>query len=291
MKKIDIFKNFRRKAPMEIALHCVVSFIFALVAFSYLYLLIWNLFAAVRTHSEIVLEPFALPTVWHWENFKDIFNVLRVGDNTFFHMLFNSVIFSVWGALANQFVCMQFAYVVTKYEFPGSKWVFPIILVVMTLPLYGTSGGLYKVYYELGLINSYAQLVVFGSVTSSATLYFMAYYKNVSWAYAEAAFMDGANHIDVWWRVMMPQGKPILGALFLLNWLASWNNYSTSMIYHPKLPNLAYGLYQFNTEMIYSARLDILFAGCIIATLPALILFVVFNKTITTSVSVGGIKG
>lgn len=290
-RRIDIFQNFRRKAPMEIAIHCIVSLIFSFVAFSYLYILIWCFLSGLKSHSEIVLNPFSLPAEWMWENFLNVFSLLRVGENTFWHMILNSVLFSVWGTFANQFVAMQFAYVVSKYKFPGCKLIFPLIMVVMTLPLYGTGGGLYKVYYELGLIDSYAQLLVFGSVTHMGTLYYMAYFENLSWSYAEAAFIDGANHIQVWFRVMMPQAKPLLGALFITNWLSSWNDYSSSMIYHPKLPNLAYGIYQFNTEMLYTARLDILFAACMLAALPALVLFVLFNKTITSNVSLGGLKG
>lgn len=290
-RRFDLFKNFRRKAPAEIVLHCVVSLIFTVVAFSYLYILLWSLMSGFKTHSEIVLEPFSLPTKWHWENYKDLLSALKVGENTFWHMLFNSVLFSVWGTFANQFVAMQFAYVVSKYKFPGSNLIFPLIMVVITLPLYGTGGGLYKVYHELGLIDSYRQLLVFGAVTHTGTLYYMAYFQNLSWSYAEAAMIDGANHVDIWYRIMMPQAKPLFGALFLTNWLVSWNDYSSAMIYHPKLPNLAYGIYQFNVEMMYNARLDILFAACVVAALPALILFVAFNKTLTTNVSLGGLKG
>lgn len=276
---------------MEIVLHCIVSLIFTAVALSYLYILIWCVLSGLKSHSEIVLNPFSLPTTWHWENYVDLTQLLKAGENNFWDMLLNSILFSVLAPFANQFIIMQFAYVVSKYKFPGSKLIVPLIMVVMTLPLYGTGGGMYKLYHGLGLIDSYAQLLIVGAVTNTWTLYYMAYFQNMSWSYAEAAMMDGANHFDIYYRVMMPQAKPILGALFLTNWLASWNDYSSSMIYHPKLPNLAYGIYQFSTEMIYRARLDILFASCVIAALPALILFVVFNKTITSNVSLGGLKG
>ena len=83
----------------------------------------------------------------------------------------------------------------------------------------------------------------------------------------------------------------MFGALFLTEWLGNWNEYSSCLVYLPNLPTLPVGIYQFNTEMIYRARLDILFAACVIVALPAIILFIVFNKTLTTSVSVGGIKG
>lgn len=290
-RKFDLFANFRRKSPLENALHCVVAIIFAMVAFTYLYLVVWCILAGFRTHSEIVMDPFGLPKIWHWKNFIDLTKLLKVGENNFWNMLFNSAVFSLWGAFANMFVQLQFAYVCTKYEFLGRKWITPIIMIVMTLPLYGTGGGLYELYHKLGFIDSYSQLLIFGSVTTSTTLYFMSYFENLSWSYAEAAMMDGANHFDIYYRIMMPQAKPIFGALFITQWLAAWNDYSASMIYYPKLPTLAYGIYQFSTEMMYQARLDILFASCVVASIPALVLYVGFNKLITTSVSFGGLKG
>ena len=122
-------------------------------------------------------------------------------------------------------------------------------------------------------------------------LYYRAYFKNMSWTYAEAAMMDGANDFDIYFRVMFPQAKPIFGALFLAGWVGNWNSYEGALIYLAKLPTLPVGIYLFNTEMIYRARLDILFAACVLISLPAIILFIVFNKTMTTNVSLGGIKG
>ncbi len=290
-RKIDLFRNFRRKSPAEVALYCFVSLVFMVVALSYVYILVWAVMAGLKTHTEIIMKPFALPEVWHWEHYVEMITALEVNGSNFLDMLFNSVVFSVWATFATQFITLQFAYVCTKYKFPGSKLVFPIILTVMTLPLYGTGGGMYKLYYNLGLIDSYKQLLVVGSVTHVGTMYYMAYFQNLSWTYAEAAKIDGANEFQTYYKVMMPQAKPIFGALFLTNWISSWNDYTSAMIYHPKLPTLAYGIYQFNTEMIYRARMDILFAGCVAILIPALILFIAFNKTITSNVSLGGIKG
>ena len=90
---------------------------------------------------------------------------------------------------------------------------------------------------------------------------------------------------------MFPQMKPLFGALFLSSWLTTWNSYENELLFQPNLPTLPVGIYQFNLEMIYRARLDILFAACVLISIPAIILFIVFNKTITTNVSVGGIKG
>ena len=288
MKKM---KRFKRKSPAEITLYCVVSAIFMVVALSYVYILVFALFSGLKTHNEVALNPFALPTTWHWEHFIEVFKVLEVNGVKFGGMLGNSIWFSVVSTFLMESVTMAFAYCCNKYTFPGSKWPHAIILVMITLPLYGSSGAIYKLYHSLGLINSYAQVFIALSGFNVHFLYYTAFFKNMSWTYAEAAMMDGGNAFDIYYRVMMPQAKPIFAALFITQWLTEWNNYSSGLIYYPLIPTLPVGIYQFNLEMIYRARLDILFAGCFLVCLPALILYIVFNKTITTSVSFGGIKG
>ena len=276
---------------MEIAIHIFVSIIFFLVAASYVYMFVWAIIAGCKTHNEIVLNPFSLPEEWHWEHFIEVFQKLDVNGNGFLDMLFNSIYFSVFTTLVSQFTTMSFAYCCSKYKFPGQKLVYTIILIMMTLPLYGSGGATYTLISKLGLIDSYAHIILAIGGFGPAALYYMAYFKNLSWTYAEAAQMDGANDYQIYFKVMLPQAKPIFGALYLTNWLAAWNSYDSQLIYLPNLPTLPVGIYQFNTEMIYRARLDILFAACVIISIPALILFIVFNKTITTNVSIGGIKG
>lgn len=286
-----MFRGLKRKAPMEKVLYIIVSAFFMLVALSYIYILVWAIIAACKTHTEIVMDPFSLPEKWNWSHFLEVIELFKVNGSTFFDMLFNSIWFSVLGVFLTQFCSIMFAYCLSKYRFPGSNWIYTVILVVLTLPIYGSSGAQYKLYYNLGLINNYGQIISAYNGFNLYTLYYMAYFRNLSWTYAEAGKLDGANDFQIWFKIMLPQAKPIFGAMFLTQWIQVWNSYESALVYLPKLPTLPVGIYQFNQEMIYSARLDILFAACVIVVLPALILFAVFNKTITTSVSVGGIKG
>lgn len=288
MKKKNYFS---RKAPGEIAVHCIASLIFAVVALSYVYILVWAVLSALKTHTEIVMNPFSLPTTWNWSHFVEVTKTLQVNGNNFWNMLFNSCYFSIVGVFLQMFVTITFAYACTMYKFPGSSWAYTIILIMMTLPIYGAGGATYKLFRNLGLIDSYAQIIVSASGMNASFLYFRAFFKNMSWTYAEAAQMDGCGHFGIFFRVMFPQAKPIFGALFLTHWLTSWNTYESPLLYLPNLPTLPVGIYQFNTEMIYRARLDILFAACVLVSIPALALFIGFNKVITTNVSLGGIKG
>lgn len=284
-------KFFSRKSPAEATLHIFVSAIFMAVALSYLYILVWAFIAGLRTNSEIVINPYALPTVWNWRNYIDVFKLLEVGGNTFLDMLFNSVWFSVIPVLIQQFTTVTFAYTCEKYKFPLSWLPYTIILIMIALPIYGNSGAAYKLHHDLGMIDTYAQVITSAGGFSIYFLYYTAYFKNMSWTYAEAAMMDGADEFQTYFRVMLPQAKPIFGALFLTSWIAVWNSYDLALVYLPNLPTLPVGIYQFNTEMIFRARLDILFAACVLISIPAIVLFIAFNKVITTNVSVGGIKG
>lgn len=286
-----MFKSLKRKSPAEKILYMLVSTLFMAVALSYIYILVWTFLSACKTHTEIVMDPFSLPKEWHLEHFLEVFSRLNVNGNGFGKMLFNSLWFSVVGTLLTQVCSNAFAYCATKYTFPGSKWIYPVFMVVLTLPLFGSSGAQYKLYYNLGLIDNYLQVLTAYSALNVYSMYYMAYYKNMSSVYAEAGRIDGANDFKIFFEIMLPQAKPMFGAMFLTQWIGVWNSYESALVYIPKLPTLPVGIYQFNTEMIYQMRLDILFAACLIVVLPALILFIAFNKTITSSVSVGGIKG
>ena len=286
-----MFEGLKRKSKTEKAIYIITSFIFMLVALSYMYILVWTFISGTKTHREIVMDPFGLPEVWNFKNYIEVFSKLKVNDTGFLGMLFNSVFFSVIGVGLTQFCSITFAYCTMKYQYPGSQFVYPLFIVIMTLPLYGTGGGQYLLYDKLGWINSYAQIIPAYNAMGAGTLYFMAYYSNVSNAYMEAAQIDGANNFQTYFRVMFPLAKPIFGALYLKSWIAEWNSYESTLIYLPKKPTLPVGIYQFNQEMIYTAQLDVLFAACIIVVIPALVLFIAFNKTLTTNVSLGGLKG
>ena len=288
---MDLFKGFRRKSKGEVVTHVIVSLIFFVVAISYIYILVWAFLAGLKTHTEVVDNPFGLPKEWHWKNYFEVFRLFEVNGKNFLDMLFNSIWFSMGGVVLQQFVTMTFAYCCSKYKFPGSTIPFVLILFMSSLPIYGSSGALYILLHNWGLIDSYAQILVSASGFSIPFLFYTAFFQNLSWTFAEAAMIDGANDFSIYFRVFLPQTMPIFTALCLTNGIAAWNSYESALIYLPNLPTLPVGIYQFNVEMLYRARLDILFAACVLVALPAIILLIAFNKTITTNVSLGGIKG
>jgi len=283
-------KYFSRKSSSEIVVFSMVFAVFAVFAASYIYILLWGVFAGLKSHSEIVLSPFTLPEKWRFSNFIEVLTYLKVGDFGFFHMLFNSLYFSLLGPFIQGMVTSMLAYVTCKYKFFGAKVYYVVTLVVITLPIYGNTGSMYLILHRMGLINSYSQIILATSGIGMHYLFYYEAYRSLSDSYAEAAEVDGAGEYTIYFKVMFPQVRSLFLALFMLGWLGEWNNYSGILLYLDKLPTLAGGIYLVEIEMIYEVRLDMLYAAYIISAIPPLVIFALFNNVLTKNISLGGIK-
>ena len=271
-------------------LNLFVVLFFALLAFSYVYIFWFCFSSGLKTHDEISLNTFGMPENPNFYNYIDVFSKLKVGKIGFIQMLCNSLYFSILGYLLTCMLTCMLAYVTNKYKFPGAKLYFLVVTITMILPIYGNGGSSYRLLHQLGLINSPLYILMYCSGVNAYYLYFYAAFSSLSWDYAEAAQIDGANEFTIFFRVMFPQVIALFGALFLIGWVADWNNYGSALVYLPKMPTIAAGIYLFELDIQRYARMDILYAAYFISAIPALILFIAFNKTLTTNVSLGGIK-
>lgn len=287
---IGLFACFSKSSISEAITHFIVYLIFTAFALSYLYIFYWGTIAGFKTHTEITLYPFLLPEKFQFKNYVEVFSRLEVAGYGFFGMLGNSLFFSLGGSFIMCMTSSMLAYCTNKYRFPGSRLFMPVLLFTMMLPIYGSGGSMYKLLLDLGFVNSYLQILLSVNGMNTYYIYFTATYSNLSWSYAEAAQLDGAGDFQIYFRVMFPQVINLFGALFLITWVGDWNNYSSALIYLTKLPTLAGGIYMFELDMVQHARRDILYAAYMITAIPPLLLFVFFNKVLTSNISIGGIK-
>ena len=283
-------KILEKRSVGQRIVFAVAWLIFVTVAASYLCIFLWVFLSGLKTHDEIVLDPFGLRFAPQFQNYIDVFSMLRVGRSNFASMLFNSIYFSVFNALFTCLSSCMLAYVVSKFRYRVLKYIHVIVLIVITLPIYGSSGSMYKLYHDLGLLNSYTQVLAAFSGVNSYFLFFFAAFECLSWNYAEAAYIDGAGHTKVFFLVMFPQVFNVFGALFIMNWIACWNDYSSALIYLSTLPTLASGIYMFESNMIYEVRLDILYAAYAIAAVPPIVIFSLFSNMLTNNISFGALK-
>lgn len=289
-------RKIHRETTMNISLsekitRAIVLVIFTLFAASYIYLVFWCFYTGTREANEIARNAFSF-TSMDFSHYGEVFTLFEdENGNNFFDMFLNSMYFAFLGPLLSIFVSCQLAYVTSKYKFFGAGGVYFIVLIVITLPIYGTQTAMYKLLHDLGFINSRLMILTSLNGFTIYYMYFYAFFKSVSWTYGEAAEIDGANEWDIFYRIMLPQSVGMFGSLFLMLWIQEWNSYQTALIYMPKLPTLSVGIYNFKTTMqYYGGRSDLLYAACALSIIPPLVMFIIFNKRLLTNVSIGGIK-
>lgn len=262
-----------------------------IVASTYIIVYLWGLMAGLKTHSELVMQPFKLPEKWMFRNYLDAFTLLKVNNTNMLGMIGNSLWLLAGGSFLTILGTTLFAYVVTKYDFVGKKLLITINLVVIITPIIGALPSQMRVVTDLNLKNSPFFLITYFGCFGSNALYMMACFRNISWDYAEAALIDGASHYRVLFQIMLPQASGLITALLIMQAIGIWNDYMTPLLYLKDFPTLATGIFIFNTEMIYRARMDILFAALMLSSMPVLLLYILFHNTILKNVSLGGLKG
>ncbi len=287
---LDKLKRFfGKRSVSERIVYTLVFIIFCAFAFSYLYMIFWCFISGMRTNDAVSSNAFGFDEFMP-RNYIDVFSMLNVNEHNFLQMFLNSMYFCFLGPFLNITVTSMMSYVTAKYKFFGSKAVYFVVLVVITLPLYGTGTAMYKLLYRLKFLNS--RMMIFTSLNGFSIyyMYFFAFWQGVSKSYAEAAEIDGANKWQIYFKIYLPQAAAMFGSLFLLLWITEWNSYATALIYLPKLPTLAVGIYSFKTSMTYESRMDILYAACFLSLIPPLVLFVCCNNALMNNVSLGGLK-
>lgn len=283
-------KNRIKRSKSEYVVFSVAFIILAAFGATYIFAYLWGVMAGCKTHPELILHPFEFPEKWMWRNYIDAFQMLEVNDVNMIGMIGNSLWLVFFGALFNVMGGCLMAYATTKYRFVGRTALVTINIITMIIPIMGALPSQYRTYHALGMLNSPLILIAYFGGFGSINLYMTAFFKNLSWEYAEAALMDGANHYTILFRIMLPLAQGPIVALYIMQAVSIWNDYMTALLFLDDMPTLATGIYLFQATTTYRARLDILFAAVVLSSIPVLVLYSVFSKTILTNVSMGGLK-
>ena len=285
-------KSKMMKKPLSRKIADIVMFsILFLLCGSYLYILIWGIIMGCMTHNQTVMEPFKLPKEWHFENYIHAFKKLEVNETNMFGMIGNSLWLAIGGAFCDVFCSLMVAYACAKFNFFGRNIVHGTSLVIMTLPIIGAGSAAYRLIYGLGINDSPLFLINYCTGFGTQYIILFGFMKNLSWSYAEAAYIDGASESQVFFKVMIPMCISPICALMLLRVIGIWNDYNTPILYLQEMPPIATGLKLFELDMTYDASKHILIAASMLSIMPVLVLFLIFNKTLLDLDLGGGIKG
>ena len=271
----------------------VVGIVLLLICLFEIWMLVWGLVSSFKSRIDFISNPAGFPKKWIW-GYTSVFKkfVVPIGSKKIYlgELLFNSLFLSVSFATVQTIVPTFMAYVAAKYPFKFNKVINGIVWVVVTVPIIGSTGSSIQLSKFLGVYDNYfGQMLMKFSFQNSTYLVMLATLTSLSTEYAEAAFMDGAGHFDVMIRIMLPMVLPTISCLWLLSFIAHWNEYQSIMIYYPSRPTAAYGLFLFRTDTKNSIPMTL--QACFIMIMPTLAIFIAFRNKIMGHFTIGGLKG
>lgn len=238
---------------------------------------------------------------WYFENYKQALQLLyieipikgqRPRNAYALEMYLNSLLLSTLFAGMKTFIAMTVAYCVSKFRFFLGKVLYTLAIFVMVIPIIGSLASQINITKALGFYdNPIGISIMVSDYTGMYFLVFYAAFKSLSWTYAEAAQIDGANHFTIYFRIMVPLMGSTLSAIFVLLFIQNWNDYYIQMMFLPSTPVISYALYTFQFSPVQDMTVPNTVAASMIACVPTLALFIVFRNKIMGNLSMGGIKG
>ena len=248
--------------------------------------LIWTVMSSFKNNSEIFSSPFSLPSKWSFDNYVSAWTTAGIGS------FFFNTLFVVFGALI---LTMLFgsmtAYVLARFQFPGSRVLYYLMLAGLTFPIFLAIVPLFFVLQNFGLLNTLPGLIVtYAAFAYPFTVFFLfSFFKSLSNSIAEAAAIDGAGEWRTFFQVMLPMAKPGLATVAILNFVGLWNQFLLPIALNtdPDKYVLTQGMAQFASQAGYSVDFGALFAAVVITVIPVLIVYVIFQRQLQGSVSQG----
>lgn len=227
-------------------------------------------------------------------SFNNYHRLLNYNSGIVFRTYLNSIGVSIVYTIITIFVASLAAFAFAKYQFTGKKVLFLFLLATMMVPMEVNVTPLYLMFSKIGWLNTYQVQIIPGIANVFAMYMFRNYMAGVPDSIVEAARIDGAGHLRVYSRIVLPSVSPAVGAMAIITFLGKWNDYlmPKTMInrneYMPimvLLPQLKEG-----SSASYFTPWEMLMAGCVLVALPLMVVFFIFQNKFMDSVTVGAVK-
>lgn len=233
-----------------------------------------------------VYEVNIIPQEPTFENYLYIFQ-----NSPFGRWFANSLITSLIVTASVLFFDSLIGYTLAKFEFRGREFVFIAILTTLMIPTEMLVVPWYVMAKNFGWLNSYWGIMFPGLMTGFGVFLMRQFFMGVPNDYIHAARIDGLGEFAIFWKVALPLVTPALSALAIFTFLGNWTAFLWPLIVTSDrgLYTLPVGLASFSSENL--TQWELVMAGATIATLPTLIVFIIFQRYIIRGVVLAGLKG
>jgi multiple sugar transport system permease protein len=274
----------RRRVLLAVANHSVA------IALSVAFLVpfVFIVATALMTTQQ-ALTPSLWPHPFRWSNFREVFTAFP-----FVRYTVNSFTYAGLATIGVVLSCVPVAYALSRMRWRGRQFAFLLVLSTLMLPPQVTIVPLYVIFVRLHWIGSLKPLIVplfFGDAFSIFLL--RQFFLTIPEELSDAARVDGASELQILTRVVVPLAKPAIAAVALFQFLYSWNDFFSPLLYagsNPDTWTLAVALTQL-TALSRGVLWNLQMAGALLFTLPVIVLFFFAQRVFVQGITLTGVKG
>ncbi|MFD7923490.1 carbohydrate ABC transporter permease [Streptomyces sp. NPDC059740] len=251
--------------------------------------LLWAVMTSFKDDKSIFTRPWSLPDTLHFENWGRAWSQAHMSD-----YFLNTIIVVAGSLFGTLLLGSMVAYVLARFDFPGNRFVYYLFVGGMSFPIILALVPLFYVMQNLGLGNTlHGLILVYIAYSLPFTVFFLtSFFRTLPSSVAEAALIDGASHTRTFFQVMLPMARPGLISVGIFNFLGQWNQYMLPTVLNtdPNSRVLSQGLVALATSQGYKGDWSGLFAGLVMAMLPVLAVYIVFQRQVVAGLTAGAVK-
>ncbi|ANN35517.1 ABC transporter permease (plasmid) [Bacillus thuringiensis serovar coreanensis] len=251
--------------------------------------LVWMVFTSFKTLGESISSSTLLPKVWTFENYSNLFN--SASDVKILLWTFNTALITAVGTFLVIVVDILAAYALARLNVPGKKIILGIVIIALTIPGIVTLFPAFYMFKNFNLVDTYIPLILPYSAGTMGVFLIYNFLRSFPKELEEAAYLDGASQWDVLVKVIFPSIKPVVTTLAVITFLSIYNDYLwPSLVTNSnEMKTLTLGIATLiqGSNFVNPAAM---MASTVVATLPALIIFLWANKYFVKGVTNSGIK-
>ena len=257
------------------------------VALLFLIPFLWMISSSLKPNYQIFeVPPRWIPNPPAWENYRAALTTLP-----FDRYVLNTAIISLLTIVGHLLSCTLIAYAFARLRAPGRDALFVVVLATMMLPYPVTMVPLYVIFSRLGWINTFLPLTAPAFFGSAFYIFLLRqFFLTLPADFEDAATMDGANLLQILWRIILPLSTPALATVAIFTFQASWNDFLAPLIYlqKPDLYTVTLGLQFFRST--YTTNWAYLMAASLATALPVIAVFFAAQRYFVEGITLSGIK-
>jgi len=272
-------------ALSTIARYAILIVTAALLVFPF----VWMIDASLMTSGEIQSRPPVwLPKTPQFSNYPDLLDNLPFG-----RFYLNSLLVTGATVIGVLLTSSLAGYAFAKYQFPGRTFLFYLILATLMIPAFVTLIPVFYIVRQLGWIDNYMGLILPGISSAYGVFFMRQFIYSIPDELIDAARIDGAAELLIYWRIILPLTKPALATLGTFVFIGAWNSFLWPLLVvnSRELYTVPLGLNSLRTFAAEARSLHLLVSGTVLSVIPTLILFVFLQRYFIQGIALTGLKG